>query len=182
MVVVPGIGIIQGGIISKALRTRYPDLKKHAKLFSLALLTLFSINAVVSIVHFVNPNMISDEENPVESGDPINWAISLLGLNAGFVSVLSISLTVTIFAFMRLVKLSGISRSFVLSISIGLMILNMIYRVGGLVPDLFQIAFYILYQIGFTAGIFLVASRELGLGGRMLQSITSWFGGIGSRK
>ncbi len=44
--IVVGIGLLQGIIMGKGIRSRFPSLKKHARMASIILLILFAINAV----------------------------------------------------------------------------------------------------------------------------------------
>src|SRR5262245_22447915 len=169
MVFVLGIGLVHGGLISKALRARFPRLKDQGKFFSLALLALFGTNAIFSVASFANPTKISGIDNPLETGDFGTWAMSTLGLNGGFLSMLSISVTIIIFVLMRFVKLGTKSRYFVLTVSVSVLIINVFYRLSEVVPDFYQIMFYVVYQVGVAAGVFLVASRELRIGRRILS-------------
>ncbi|HKX81745.1 MAG TPA: hypothetical protein VJL54_05765 [Nitrososphaera sp.] len=175
MAVVLGIGLVQGGVISKALRARFPRLKQHGKFFSLALLALFGINAIFSATSFASPTKMSGFDNPLETGDFGAWAMSALGLNGGFLSMLSISVTIIIFVLMRFVKLGTKSRYFVLTVSVSVLVINIFYRLSEVVPDFYQIMFYVVYQVGVAAGVFLVASRELGFGRRILSGMKSGF-------
>ena len=175
MIVVLGIGLVQGGVISKALRSKFPRLKKRAKFFSLALLALFGTNAVFSVTSFASPTKISGIDSPLETGDFGAWAMSALGLNGGFLSMLSISVTIIIFVLMRLVKLGTKSRYFVLTVSVSVLVINIFYRLSEVVPDFYQIMFYVVYQVGVAGGVFLVASRELHIGRKIFSGMKSGF-------
>ena len=43
--IVFGIGLLQGAILARGIRKRFPKLKKYAKGISIILLILFAINA-----------------------------------------------------------------------------------------------------------------------------------------
>ena len=57
--IVFGIGIFQGAILAKGMRTRFPSLKRHARAASIILLILFSTNAIVNLFKFVIPKKFS---------------------------------------------------------------------------------------------------------------------------
>ena len=61
--VVLGIGIFQGAILAKGIRTRFPSLKRHARAASLILLILFSINAIANVFKFAIPDRKSTRLN-----------------------------------------------------------------------------------------------------------------------
>ena len=57
--VVIGIGLLQGAIMGRGIRSRFPSLKKHARSVSIVLLALFSINAISGVLKFAEPVKIS---------------------------------------------------------------------------------------------------------------------------
>ena len=50
--VVFGVGLLQGAILARGIRKRFPKLKKYAKAISIILLILFAINASGNIYKF----------------------------------------------------------------------------------------------------------------------------------
>ncbi|MFQ5572949.1 MAG: hypothetical protein ACE5EJ_01720, partial [Nitrosopumilaceae archaeon] len=57
--IVFGIGLFQGAILAKGIRKKFPSLKRHARVFSIILLILFSINAIVNVFKFAIPQKFS---------------------------------------------------------------------------------------------------------------------------
>ncbi len=49
------IGIFQGAILAKGIRTRFPSLKRHTRAASIVLIILFSTNAMVIVFKFAIP-------------------------------------------------------------------------------------------------------------------------------
>ena len=54
--IVFGIGLLQGAILARGIRRKFPKLKKYAKGVSIILLILFSINAAGNISKFAEPS------------------------------------------------------------------------------------------------------------------------------
>ena len=50
--IVLGIGLLQGAIMGRGIRNRFPSFKRHARVASLSLLALFSINAIFGVLKF----------------------------------------------------------------------------------------------------------------------------------
>ena len=57
--IVLGIGLLQGAIMGRGIRNRFPSLKRHAQIVSSSLLVLFSINAISSVLKFADPVKVS---------------------------------------------------------------------------------------------------------------------------
>ena len=83
--VVIGIGLLQGLIMGRGIRSRFPSLKRHARIVSIILLVLFSINAVSGILKFAEPVKISVSEFtiPVTIEEVFTLIVNLMGINAG---------------------------------------------------------------------------------------------------
>jgi len=86
--------------------------------------------------------------------------ISLLGLNAGFATIVVMFITITIILFLRFADLSKPARYFIFTISVITVLVAGISRFTDFVPTVFQILMYAIYQVGFTIGIFLVTRRQ----------------------
>ena len=88
--IVIGVGLIQGAILGRGIRNRFPSLKKHARIVSLVLLTLFLINAGANIIKFATPEKIaiSDLTIPSTPEEGLSFLINILGLNAGLGTVI----------------------------------------------------------------------------------------------
>lgn len=156
------VGLLQGGILARGIRNRFPSLKRHARLASVILLLLFSINAIANVFKFAIPEKLSISDLTIPSAPEEGYAfvINVLGLNAGFAMVVAMFISVTIILFLRFADLSRPFRYFIFSISVIMVLIAGISRFTDYIPTLFQILMYALYQFGLTIGIFLVARRK----------------------
>jgi hypothetical protein len=120
LTIVLGIGLLQGGVLARGLRHRFPSLKRHARLASVILLLLFSINAIANVFKFAIPEKltISDLTIPSAPEEGYAFVINVLGLNAGFAMVVAMFISVTIILFLRFADLSRPFRYFIFSISV----------------------------------------------------------------
>ena len=79
------VGLFQGVILGRGIRNRFPSLKRHARIVSIILLIIFSINAIANVIKFAIPEKISVSELsfPQTAEEGLSFAMSLLGLNTG---------------------------------------------------------------------------------------------------
>jgi len=162
LAIVLGIGLFQGGILARGIRHRFPSFKRHARLASVILLILFSLNAVANVFKFAIPEKlsISDLTVPLTSEEGIAFVINVLGLNAGFAMVTAMFISITIILLLRFADLSRPVRYLIFTISIIMFLIAVIGKFTDYVPTLFQILMYVFYQSGLTVGIFLVTRRK----------------------
>jgi len=160
--VVLSVGILQGTILGRGVRKRFPGLKRHARVVSFVLLLLFSFNALGSVLKFAVPEKltITNFTVPTTTEEGYTLLISLLGLNAGFATIVVMFITITIILFLRFADLSKPARYFIFTISVITVLVAGISRFTDFVPTVFQIIMYAIYQVGFTIGIFLVTRRQ----------------------
>jgi len=160
--VVLSVGILQGTILGRGVRKRFPGLKRHARVVSFVLLLLFSFNALASVLKFAVPEKltITNFMVPTTTEEGYTLLISLLGLNAGFATIVVMFITITIILFLRFADLSKPARYFIFTISVITVLVAGISRFTDFVPTVFQILMYAIYQVGFTIGIFLVTRRQ----------------------
>lgn len=160
--IVFGIGLLQGSILGRGVRKRFPKLKTHTRIVSVSLLILFSINAVYSTLNFAEPEKITfdDMSIPQTVEESKDFVFSLLGLDAGFSSVVAIFVSITIVLFLRFAELPSIARYFIFGISVIMMLVAILLRFTDYVPNLFHVLFYASYQVGITIGIFIVTRRK----------------------
>ncbi|MFQ5573961.1 MAG: hypothetical protein ACE5EJ_06890 [Nitrosopumilaceae archaeon] len=161
--VVLGIGIFQGAILAKGIRTRFPSLKRHARAASVILLILFSINAIANVFKFAIPTKLSVSEimTPTTPEEGFELLINVLGLNAGFFTVIAMFVTITIILILKFAEISRPFQYFIFTISIIMLILAVVGRFTDYVPTVFQILMYAFYQFGLTLGIFIVSRRKI---------------------
>ena len=160
--VVFAIGLLQGAILARGIRKKFPKLKKYAKGISIILLILFSINAAGNISKFVEPSKVEFTEFaiPETSEGAFLLLIDVLGLNAGIIAVTGIFISITVILLFRFAELNPISRYFVFTISVIVFIVALLGRFTDYVPTTFQIILYVMYQLGMTIGIFTVMRRR----------------------
>lgn len=160
--IVLSIGILQGSILGRGIRKRFPRLKRHARVVSFILLILFSFNALASVLKFAVPEKLSitDLTVPTTTEEGYAFLINVLGLNAGFAVIVAMFISITIILFLRFAELSKPTRYFIFTISVITILVAGINRFTDYVPTVFQILMYAFYQVGFTIGIFLVTRRQ----------------------
>ena len=161
--IVLGIGIFQGAFLARGVRKRFPSFKRHARATSLIMLILFSINAIANILKFSFPQKISISEfvmpTSIEEGFAI--LINVIGLDAGFVTVIGMFVTITIILFSRFAEIPRPVEYFIFSISVITLIIAVISRFTDYIPTVFQVLMYAFYQFGLTLGFFLVSRRKI---------------------
>ena len=160
--IVFGIGLLQGAILARGIRRRFPKLKKYAKGASVILLILFVINASGNVTKFADPSKVEMTSFVVpETPEGIfTLLIDFLGLNAGFFAIIAIFVTVTLILIFRFSEINSISRYFIFTISIIVLIVAMLGKFTDYVPTAFQIILYAFYQFGLTIGMFIVMRRK----------------------
>jgi len=139
--VVLSVGILQGLILGRGIRKRFPGLKRHARIVSFTLLLLFSFNALASVLKFAVPEKltISTFTVPTTAEEGYTLLINVLGLNAGFVTIVVMFISITIILFLRSAELSKLARYFVFTISVITLLVAGIGRFTDFVPTVFQI-------------------------------------------
>ncbi len=156
------VGLLQGAIMGKGIRSRFPSLRRHARTASIILLTLFSINAVTSVLKFAEPAKISITEFtvPVTTEEALSLILNLLGINAGLGAVIGIFVSITLIVFLKFADIHQIPRFFIFVISCMVLIVALVGKFTDFVPTTFQITLYAIYQSGITISIFLVTRRK----------------------
>ncbi len=148
--IVIGVGLIHGAILGRGIRNRFPSLKKHARIVSLILLTLFSINAAANIIKFATPEKIavSDLAIPSTPEEGFSFLINILGLNAGLGTVIVLFISISLILFFKLAQIHKIARYFIFALSVIVLLVALIGRFTDFVPTSFQILMYAFYQLG----------------------------------
>ena len=161
--IVCGVGLLQGAILARGIRRKFPKLKKYAKGISIILLILFTINASGNISKFADPSKISvtEFEIPQTPEGAFTVIIDLLGLNAGVLAVIGIFVTISLILIFKFADISPIARYFIFTISVIVLIVSLLGRFTDYVPTVFQIILYSIYQLGLTIGVFLVMRRKV---------------------
>ena len=160
--VVLGIGLLQGLILGRGIRKKFPKLKTHARVVSISLLVLFSINTIANIFKFATPDKFSLSELsiPTTAEEGVILLFDVLGINAGFGTALAMFISITLILIFRFAQLPNVARYFIFGISIITVSVFFIARFTDYVPTFFQISLYALYQFGITIGVFVVTRRK----------------------
>ena len=161
--IVLGIGFLQGAILARGIRKKFPKLKKYAKGISITLLVLFAINASGNISKFADPSKVSVTEFqiPQTPEGAFTMMIDLLGLNAGVLAVVGIFITISLILIFKFADIPPIARYFIFTISVIVLIVSLLGKFTDYVPTVFQIILYSIYQLGLTIGVFLVMRRKV---------------------
>ena len=160
--VVLGIGLLQGAIMGRGIRNRFPSLKRHARIVSSSLLVLFSINAILSALKFAEPIKfsISEFSIPATTDEAFLLILNLIGINTGVGTVIATFISVTLIIFLRFADIHNIARYFIFILSSIVLIASLLGKFTDFVPTTFQIMLYAFYQIGITFGIFFITRRK----------------------
>ena len=160
--IVLGIGLFQGAILGRGIRNRFPTFKKHARIVSLSLLALFSINAIFSVLKFADPTKFSMSEFiiPSTTDEIFVLILNLVGVNTGVVTVIATFVSITLIIFLRFADIPNIARYFIFILSAIVLIASLLGKFTDFVPTTFQVMLYAFYQFGITLGIFFVTRRK----------------------
>ena len=160
--IVLGIGLLQGAILGRGIRNRFPSFRKHARAVSLSLLALFSANAVFSVLKFAEPDKLSMSEFiiPTTTDDPFVLILDLIGVNTGVGTVIATFVSITLIIFLRFADIPNIARYFIFVLSSIVLIVSLLGKFTDFVPTTFQVWSYAIYQAGITLGIFIVTRRK----------------------
>ena len=161
--VVFGVGLLQGAILARGIRKRFPKLKKYAKAISIILLILFAINASGNISKFADPSKVEMHglKIPQTPEGAFTMIVDLLGLNAGVLAVVGIFITISLILIFKFADIPPIARYFIFTISVIVLIVSLLGKFTDYVPTVFQIILYSIYQLGLTIGMFLVMRRKV---------------------
>jgi len=157
-----GIGLLQGAILGRGIRNRFPSLKRHAQIVSSLLLALFSINAILSVLKFADPIKFSISEFiiPSTTDEAFLLVLNLIGVNTGVGTVIATFISVTLIVFLRFADIHNIARYFIFILSSIVLIASLLGKFTDFVPTTFQIMLYAFYQLGITFGIFFITRRK----------------------
>ena len=157
-----GIGLLQGAILGRGIRNRFPSLKRHAQIVSSSLLALFSINVILSVLKFADPIKFSMSEViiPSTTDEAFLLVLNLIGVNTGVGTVIATFISVTLIIFLRFADIHNIARYFIFILSSIVLIASLLGKFTDFVPTTFQIMLYAFYQLGITFGIFFITRRK----------------------
>jgi len=161
-VVVLGIGLLQGAILGRGIRNRFPSFRRHARVVSLSLLALFSVNAVFSVLKFAVPAKLSMSEFiiPTTTDEAFVLILDLVGINTGVGTVIATFISITLIIFLRFADIPNVARYFIFVLSSIVLIVSLLGKFTDFVPTSFQIMIYAFYQFGITLGIFFITRRK----------------------
>ena len=160
--VVIGVGLLQGAVLGRGIRNRFPGLKRHARIVSSSLLLLFSINAIFGILKFAEPVKfsISEFSIPATTDEAFLLILNLIGVNTGVGTVIATFISVTLIIFLKFADIHNIARYCIFILSSIVLIASLLGKFTDFVPTTFQILIYAFYQFGITLGIFFITRRK----------------------
>ncbi len=157
-----GVGLSQGIILGRAILHRFPRLQNHLKTVSVTLFIIFLINSILSVPRFQSIEKIDLVNLSVKNPDDIVSSVFLIfGMNTGFVTILTISISVMTFLILKFTNLHGIVKGFVFFFSGILLVFTVLSRFTDLTPSTFEVLLYFLYQLGTTIGILFGTVRKI---------------------
>ena len=156
------IGLLQGAILGRGIRNRFPGLKRHARIVSSSLLLLFSANAIFGILKFAEPIKfsISEFSIPTTTDEAFLLILNLIGINTGVGTVIATFISVTLIIFLKFADIHNIARYCIFILSSIVLIASLLGKFTDFVPTTFQIWIYAFYQFGITIGIFFITRRK----------------------
>jgi len=159
--VVFSVGALQGGMLARGVRRRFPSIRSHARAASAIMLILLLANATFSALRFAAPERVdlAGLQTPSTVEELVGTAARILGVDGGFWSTVAILVTVTLMLVSRAAELPSAARYFVLAISVMTFLVALAARFAGYVPTDFHVAMYSLYHVGIAAGAFVVMRR-----------------------
>ena len=160
--IILGIGLLQGAILGRGIRNRFPSFRRHARAVSLSLLAIFSVNTAFSVLKFAEPTKLSMSEFiiPATTDEAFMLILDLIGINTGVGTVIATFVSITLIIFLRFADIPNIARYFIFVLSAIVLIVSLLGKFTDFVPTTFQIWLYVIYQAGITLGIFLVTRRK----------------------
>ena len=160
--IVLGIGLLQGAVMGRGIRNRFPSFKRHARAVSLSLLALFSVNAIFGVIKFAEPTKFSISEfiMPATTDEAFVLILDLVGINTGVGTVVATFVSITLIIFLRFADIPNIARYLIFVLSSIVLVVSLLGKFTDFVPTTFQILLYAFYQSGITIGIFLITHRK----------------------
>ena len=160
--IVLGIGLLQGAVMGRGIRNRFPSFKRHARAASLSLLVLFSVNAIFGVIKFAEPTKFSISEfiMPATTDEAFVLILDLVGINTGVGTVIATFVSITLIIFLRFADIPNIARYLIFILSSIVLVVSLLGKFTDFVPTTFQILLYAFYQSGITIGIFLITHRK----------------------
>jgi hypothetical protein len=157
--IVIGIGFAQGVIVGSAIVERFPRLTFHARLASLLLFALFALNAVINVVRFTHPNKL---HMPLAlSGNAGLSTLSKVIDLSNPLTLLTLSVTMLMFAIFSMIRVRDYKRYFLLTISIVMAFVTSSLVFSDYQPSIFEVLLYSLYQAGIVGGAVMGTRMQL---------------------
>lgn len=160
--IVIAVGFLQGAILGRGIRNRFPSIKHHARAVSSILLVLFSVSAIANVIKFANPDKIplSELTVPQSPEEFLSILVDVLGLNAGIGMAVATFISLTLILIFRFANIHSVARYFMFGLSVVVVATALVGRFTEFVPTPFQIVTYAFYQFGITVGIFVITARK----------------------
>ena len=170
------VGILQGAVLARGVRNRFPKLKRHTRTVSAVFLILLTISAAINVVKFANPEKYEFVMPDNFTGETLAWAVfSLIGLDGSLASSVIIMLSVTVFLIFRTARMHTVTRYFIFTLSVVTFGVFLAARFTDFIPNVLhgQLLLYAAYQVGIALGAFAV-SRNRRLSQKLARCILGW--------
>ncbi len=158
--IVIGVGATQGLIIGEAIVERFPRLAFHTRVASIALFTLFALNALTNVIRFISPKKIHTP--PILNGSEGFAMISRFIDISNPTTLLTFSISIFVFALLSMLRIRDYRRSFLLIISIVMVFVTSALIFSDYIPSEFEVLLYALYQASIVGGVVLGTRRQFG--------------------
>ena len=156
------VGILQGAVLARGVRNRFPKLKRHTRTVSAIFLILLTISAAINVVKFANPEKYEFVMPDNFTGETLAWAVfSLIGLDGSLASSVIIMLSVTVFLIFRTARMHTVTRYFIFTLSVVTFGVFLAARFTDFIPNVLQLLLYAAYQVGIALGAFAVSRRGI---------------------
>ena len=141
-----GIGIFQGIVLGRAILLRFPHLLNPVNTVSVHLFFLFLVNVILSVPRFASPEKIniSDIFQANNSVEFTSLILLVFGMNAGFLAVLAISVTIMTFVLLKFIHIHSVAKSLFSFFSFLILLLTDLSRFTDLTPSAFEVFVYSL--------------------------------------
>jgi len=157
--IVVGIGFTQGVIVGSAIVERFPRLTFHARLASLLLFVLFALNAMINVVRFTHPNKLH-LPLALNFDEGLNNLSRVIDLSNPL-TLLTLSVTMLMFAIFSMIRVRDYKRYFLLTISIVMAFVTSSLVFSDYQPSIFEVLLYSLYQAGIVGGAVMGTRTQL---------------------
>lgn len=178
--IVIAVGVTQGVVLGQAVIERFPRLQFHTRFASLLFFLLFMTYAIVSVVRFANPDKIDVSQifaSSTTTSEVLSIILRVIGLNIDMGAIITFSITAFVLVIWKLTGLKGWRGSFVLVISMVMLVIMSVLKFSDYQPGSFEILLFTLYHAGLTGGVLWGTRRRLYSKELRVRNFINWWAG-----